>query len=101
MDARAGAPESRRRGVLARLRPVDAPPEGKLETLLRALKTSNPRADLRLIERAYRFAEESHRDQYRASGERFIEHPLEVALILADLNLDTTTMVAALRHEVV
>ncbi|MGZ4207156.1 MAG: RelA/SpoT family protein, partial [Actinomycetota bacterium] len=60
-----------------------------------------PKADLKLIERAYEFAAESHREQFRASGERFIEHPLEVAKILADLSMDTTTIVAALLHDVV
>jgi len=66
-----------------------------------AVRASNPKADVKLIERAYDYAAESHRDQFRASGERFIEHPLEVARILADLNMDTTTIVAALLHDVV
>ncbi len=101
MESRAGQSDGRRRGVLARLRPIDPPPQAKVEALLRAVKASNPRADVRLLERAYRFADDSHRDQFRASGERFIEHPLEVALILADLNLDTTTIVSALLHDVV
>ena len=101
MDAHAGQNEGRRRGVLSRLRPVESPPEAKIGALLRAVRAGNPKADLRLIERAYAFAEESHREQYRASGERFIEHPVEVAMILADLRLDTTTIVAALLHDVV
>jgi GTP pyrophosphokinase len=56
---------------------------------------------LKLIERAYQFAANSHRDQRRASGGEFIEHPLAVAEILADLGLDTTTIVAALLHDTV
>ena len=103
MENRAGAPgDGKRRGVLARLRPVEPVHDAShLETLLRVVRTNNPKADLRLIERAYEFAAESHREQYRASGEQFIEHPLEVAKILADMNLDTTTVVAALLHDVV
>ena len=50
---------------------------------------------------AYRFAEASHDGQTRMSGEDFIEHPLAVAGILADLRLDTTTLEAALLHDTV
>src|SRR5439155_5785050 len=49
----------------------------------------------------YEFAAESHREQFRASGEQFIEHPLAVAEILADLGLDTVALVSALLHDVV
>ena len=49
---------------------------------------------------AYRFAAEHHEGQ-RLSGEDFIEHPLAVAQILADLGLDTTTLEAALLHDTV
>ncbi|HEV2685070.1 MAG TPA: bifunctional (p)ppGpp synthetase/guanosine-3',5'-bis(diphosphate) 3'-pyrophosphohydrolase, partial [Actinomycetota bacterium] len=87
--------------MLARLRPVEQEPESGVDSLLHAVKATNPKADLKLIERAYDYAAESHREQFRASGERFIEHPLEVARILADLNMDTTTIVAALLHDVV
>ena len=52
----------------------------------------NPKADLKDLERAYRFAEAAHEGQKRLSGEDFIEHPLAVATILADLGLDTTTL---------
>ncbi|MGZ4120144.1 MAG: RelA/SpoT family protein [Actinomycetota bacterium] len=101
MEARPTQQDARRRGVLSRLRPVASEPESGVESLLHAVKNSNPKADLKLIERAYEFAAESHREQFRASGERFIEHPLEVAKILADLSMDTTTIVAALLHDVV
>ena len=87
--------------MLARLRPVEQEPGSGVDSLVHAVKATNPKADLKLIERAYEYAAESHRDQFRASGERFIEHPLEVARILADLNMDTTTIVAALLHDVV
>ena len=54
-----------------------------------------------MLETAYRVAEEAHEGQVRLSGEPFIEHPLAVAQILADLRLDTTTLEAALLHDTV
>ena len=54
-----------------------------------------------MLEAAYRVAEEAHEGQVRLSGEPFIEHPLAVAQILADLRLDTTTLEAALLHDTV
>lgn len=53
------------------------------------------------IEKAYLYAAEKHKGKIRKSGEDFIEHPLNVALILADLNVDDTTIVAALVHETI
>ena len=60
-----------------------------------------PAADVPTLERAYVVAEELHRGQRRKSGEPFITHPLAVATILANLGLDTTTLVAALLHDTV
>jgi len=60
-----------------------------------------PKSGQRQLEKAYRFALSSHSDQYRKSGERFIEHPLAVATTLAELELDTDTLCAALLHDVV
>ncbi|MCA1831530.1 MAG: bifunctional (p)ppGpp synthetase/guanosine-3',5'-bis(diphosphate) 3'-pyrophosphohydrolase [Actinomycetota bacterium] len=91
----------KRRGVLARLRPVETASDPGLEGLFRRLRQHSPKADLKLVERAYEFAAHSHRDQRRASGGDFIEHPLAVAEILADLGLDTMTIVAALLHDTV
>ena len=56
---------------------------------------------LKLIEDAYRFAAEAHKGQKRVSGEPFMEHPLATAMILADLQLDAHSLVAALLHDVV
>src|SRR5690606_12973672 len=53
------------------------------------------------VREAYRFAEEAHRGQTRKSGEPYISHPLAVAEILADLQLDCSTIMAALLHDVV
>src|SRR6266581_1467258 len=69
--------------------------------LSRRIKSESPKADLKEIQRAYVFAENSHRGQKRVSGEDFIEHPLGVAAVLADLGMDTTTLVASLLHDVV
>src|SRR5438309_3766203 len=91
----------RRGGLLGRLRPRESGPDGGVDALIRAIKSYNPKADLKQLQRAFAFAETSHRGQKRASGEDFIEHPLGVANILADLGMDTTTLVAALLHDVV
>src|SRR5437867_12198323 len=91
----------RKGGLLARLRPQDGQPEGGIDSLVRSVKSYNPKADLKELQRAFAFAETSHQGQKRASGEDFIEHPLGVAQILADLGMDTTTLVAALLHDVV
>jgi GTP pyrophosphokinase len=56
---------------------------------------------LELVERAYEFAKKAHDGQHRISGELYIFHPLEVAMILADLELDTITIAAGLLHDVV
>jgi len=72
-----------------------------LDTLINIIVSNDPDADIGLIKRAYEYAEASHRGQSRLSGEPFIVHPLEVAIILANLRLDTTTIAAALLHDVV
>ncbi len=69
--------------------------------LLRAHKMIHPSGDMTLLRRAYGIAEQMHRGQMRKSGEPFISHPLTVAQILADLGMDTTTLVAALLHDTV
>jgi GTP pyrophosphokinase len=93
----------RRGGLLSRLPFVSSAPEdaGGVEGLLRKVRAYNPKADVRQVQRAFDFAEESHRGQVRKSGEPFIRHPLGVAHILADLGMDTTTLVSALLHDVV
>ncbi len=104
MDSREQARTEKRGGLLSRLRPgaeAEAPPRERLDALLRSVRSYNARADVKEIERAYRFAEAHHAGQKRLSGEDFIEHPLAVAQILADLGLDTTTLSAALLHDVV
>ena len=72
-----------------------------LEGIEAQIRSYNPSADLRGLEDAYAFALEHHAGQMRKSGEPFISHPLEVAMILAGLNLDTATLQAAILHDVV
>ncbi len=60
-----------------------------------------PKADVELINRAYVFAAQAHKDQRRSSGELYITHPLAVAYILASLRLDVHTIVTALLHDTV
>ncbi|TYP50373.1 RelA/SpoT family protein [Thermosediminibacter litoriperuensis] len=71
------------------------------DSLEKRIKSYNPSADLELVRRAYEFAKNAHDGQHRVSGELFIFHPLEVAMILADLELDTITIAASLLHDVV
>src|SRR5690554_47754 len=73
----------------------------KLEDLLAQIKKYINDPDLAIVEKAYEFAEEAHRGQFRYSGESFVEHPLGVALILAELELDIISIAAALLHDVV
>ena len=56
--------------------------------------------DIQLVRRAYRFAEKAHRGQIRRSGEPYITHPLKVAVILAEFELDCETILSALLHDV-
>jgi GTP pyrophosphokinase len=72
-----------------------------LEGIQAQLKSYNPLADVSGLEEAYSFAVEKHAGQMRKSGEAFVSHPTEVAMILAGLNLDTATLQAALLHDVV
>ena len=73
----------------------------KLETLLEALPPSLPLTERALIERAYAVAEKAHAAQTRASGEPYVDHCLNVALILAELRLPTAVIVAGLLHDTV
>ena len=72
-----------------------------LGPLLSVHQARYPRADMQPLRKAYLVAEAHHRGQLRKSGEPFITHPLAVATILAELGMDTTTLVAALLHDTV
>ncbi len=72
-----------------------------LEPLVAVHRESFPKANVSLLQKAYEVAERRHADQLRRSGDPYITHPLAVANILAELGLDTTTLVAALLHDTV
>lgn len=69
--------------------------------VINLMKKNNRRSDSKMIMRAYNYAKNFHGDQLRKSGELFIIHPVNVAYILATLELDDTTICAALLHDVV
>ncbi|OFV93615.1 MAG: GTP pyrophosphokinase [Acidobacteria bacterium RIFCSPLOWO2_12_FULL_54_10] len=73
----------------------------RFRELLKKIKQARPDEDLELLRRAYRFSAQSHISQTRASGEPYLAHPLEVAIILADMRMDVATIATALLHDVV
>lgn len=72
-----------------------------LQDLTDIIKKYNPASDVEIVERAYDYAAEAHNGQKRVSGEDYIFHPLEVAKILAELNMDNITIAAAILHDVI
>ena len=72
-----------------------------IEDILYQGKRKNRTIDKHMIMKAYVYAKEKHKNQFRKSGEPYIIHPLNVAYILANLGLDTETICAALLHDVV
>lgn len=76
-------------------------PEELYDDLISRVKKYHPSDDISLINKAYHIAYEAHKDQVRKSGEPYIIHPLYVAIILADLEMDKETIAAGLLHDVV
>ena len=76
-------------------------PEALYKELISSVKKYHPSADISMIEKAYTIARDAHEGQVRKSGEPYIIHPLCVAIILADLELDKETIVAGILHDVV
>ena len=72
-----------------------------IEPLMRALRANHPKADTRLIVRAYEVAEKAHAGQRRKSGGPYITHPVAVATILAELGMTPQTLVVVLLHDTV
>jgi len=72
----------------------------KLQYLIDRILAYYPKANVDLIDKAYHFSQRAHDGQYRESGAPYFEHPYEVALILADLELDMETIAAGLLHDV-
>ncbi len=76
-------------------------PEALYQELVKSVAKYHPSDDTSMIEKAYRTACEAHKDQKRKSGEPYVIHPLCVAIILADLEMDKETIVAGLLHDIV
>ena len=76
-------------------------PEVLYKELISSVRKYHPSADISMIDKAFQIANNAHKGQVRKSGEPYIIHPLCVAIILADLELDKETIVAGLLHDVV
>jgi len=76
-------------------------PSDELAPLLASYRSRHPKASVTLINRAYLTARRAHQHQVRGSGESYINHPIAVAKIVADIGLDDTSLAAALLHDAV
>src|SRR3954453_21593150 len=76
-------------------------PAEAIAPVVAAYRGRHPKGATGLITRAYEVADHAHRNQYRRSGEKYINHPLAVAKIIADIGLDDVTIAAALLHDAV
>lgn len=76
-------------------------PEVLYKELIRSIRKYHPSDDITMVKKAYTIAREAHKDQKRKSGEPYIIHPLCVAIILAELELDKESIVAGILHDVV
>lgn len=72
-----------------------------IDDLIEKIKTYNPNVDEVEIRSAYELAKVNHQGQKRNSGEDYIIHPLHVAMILADMNMDSATIIAGLLHDTI
>lgn len=75
--------------------------ESIYKRLIKRIKEYYPQCDFEIIDKAYNFSKKAHTGQLRDSGEPYIIHPLEVAIVLADLELDSTSIIAGLLHDIV
>ncbi len=102
-SAQPGSPSAA--GVRRRLARLGAQRGGTvnpvLEPLIKTIRATHPKADVRLVERAYEVAAHWHRNQKRKSGDPYITHPLAVATILAELGMNYETLCAALLHDTI
>ena len=73
----------------------------QIDELIERIRKYHPDDDMNVVRRAYAFAQKAHENQLRKSGEPYFLHPCAVAVILADLMLDGTTIAAGLLHDCV
>lgn len=98
-DVRKGEPRGVK-GVLSKLRPPGSTPAPReIGDIIRLVRAQHPKADTKQIVRAFELAHVVHEGQTRKSGEAFIQHPIGVARILAELGMDATTIIAAFLHD--
>ncbi len=98
--AEAAAAPTRMRTRLARIGRTSGS-DPVLEPLFRVVRNTHPKADLAIVEKAYKTAEKWHGDQTRRSGDPYITHPLAVTTILAELGMTPPTLCASLLHDTV
>lgn len=79
----------------------DEPATDRIDVLIENASVYLSDEDCEAIEEAYLFAKDAHEGQFRKSGEPFIMHPVEVAIILSDLRMDSDTLRAAVLHDTV
>ena len=72
-----------------------------IDELIKVINENCNNVDIDVIKKAYEVAKEAHKDQKRISGEPYITHPIDVACILAELGMDTSTIAAGLLHDVI
>ncbi|HEV2699102.1 MAG TPA: HD domain-containing protein, partial [Terriglobales bacterium] len=71
----------------------------KFRELMRFMRENRPNDDLELVQKAYEYSQKNHAGQHRASGEPYLVHPLEVALVLAEMKMDGVAVAAGLLHD--
>ena len=76
-------------------------PDVLFEILIKTVSNYHPSSDLEIITKAYELAKDAHKEQRRKSGEPYLIHPVCVAIILAQLEMDKETIVGGLLHDVV
>jgi GTP pyrophosphokinase len=81
--------------------PTADPFASRFEKLIATVRANRPSDDTEIIRKAWEFCLEHHKGQLRASGEPYVLHPLEVALVLAEMKLDSTAIAAGLLHDAV
>ncbi|MDY2941524.1 MAG: bifunctional (p)ppGpp synthetase/guanosine-3',5'-bis(diphosphate) 3'-pyrophosphohydrolase [Varibaculum sp.] len=100
-DSAAPVPSSRVRSSLAWFSGRSKSVDPQIQALVRTLRANHPKADIALVERAYKTAERLHEGVQRKSGEPYITHPVAVATILAEIGMTDTTIAAGLLHDTV